>query len=83
MTQRTVTILSDDLDGKEGRDIATVTLGYDGGRSALSARRPRPRRRDRASPVEDGAGHEMNVTKRYDGAAQTSRAAAYRVPRSA
>ena len=30
MAQRTVTILSDDLDGKEGRDIATVTFGYDG-----------------------------------------------------
>jgi len=30
MAQRTVTILSDDLDGKEGRDIATVAFGYDG-----------------------------------------------------
>lgn len=30
MAQRTVTILSDDLDGKEGRDIATVTFSYDG-----------------------------------------------------
>ena len=30
MAQRTVTILSDDLDGKEGRDIATVTFGFDG-----------------------------------------------------
>jgi hypothetical protein len=30
MAQRTVTILSDDLDGKEGKDIATVTFGYDG-----------------------------------------------------
>jgi Lsr2 len=30
MAQRTVTILSDDLDGKEGRDIATVTFGYEG-----------------------------------------------------
>ena len=30
MAQRTVTILSDDLDGKEGRDVASVTFGYDG-----------------------------------------------------
>ena len=30
MAQRTVTILSDDLDGKEGRDIATVTFGFEG-----------------------------------------------------
>ena len=30
MAQRTVTILSDDLDGKEGRDIASVTFAYDG-----------------------------------------------------
>ena len=30
MAQRTVTILSDDLDGKEGKDIATVTFSYDG-----------------------------------------------------
>ena len=30
MAQRTVTILSDDLDGKEGRDIATVAFGFDG-----------------------------------------------------
>ena len=30
MAQRTLTILSDDLDGKEGKDIATVTFGFDG-----------------------------------------------------
>ena len=30
MAQRTVTILSDDLSGKEGKDIATVTFGFDG-----------------------------------------------------
>jgi hypothetical protein len=30
MAQRTVTILADDLDGKEGKDIATVTFGFDG-----------------------------------------------------
>ena len=30
MAQRTVTILSDDLDGKEGKDIATVTFAFDG-----------------------------------------------------
>ena len=30
MAQRTITILSDDLDGKEGRDITTVTFGCDG-----------------------------------------------------
>ncbi|WP_345207340.1 Lsr2 family protein [Fodinibacter luteus] len=30
MAQRTVTILSDDLDGKEGKDITTVTFGFDG-----------------------------------------------------
>ena len=30
MAQRTVTILSDDLDGKEGRDISTVAFGFDG-----------------------------------------------------
>ena len=30
MAQRTVTILSDDLDGKEGKDIATVTFGLGG-----------------------------------------------------
>lgn len=30
MAQRTVTILSDDLDGKEGSDIQTVTFGFDG-----------------------------------------------------
>jgi hypothetical protein len=29
MAQRTLTILSDDLDGKEGKDIATVTFGFD------------------------------------------------------
>jgi hypothetical protein len=30
MAQRTVTVLSDDLDGKEGKDIATMTLAFDG-----------------------------------------------------
>lgn len=30
MAQRTVTILSDDLDGKEAVDIETVTFGFDG-----------------------------------------------------
>jgi len=30
MAQRTLTILSDDLDGKEGKDIATVTFAFDG-----------------------------------------------------
>lgn len=30
MAQRTVTILSDDLDGKEGKDVATVMFGFDG-----------------------------------------------------
>ena len=35
MAQRTVTILSDDLDGKEGRDIATVTFGFDGSTYAI------------------------------------------------
>ena len=30
MARRTVTILSDDLDGKEGSDIQTVTFGFDG-----------------------------------------------------
>ena len=30
MAQRTLTILSDDLDGKEGKDIATVAFGFDG-----------------------------------------------------
>lgn len=30
MAQRTVTILSDDLDGKEGADIQTVKFGFDG-----------------------------------------------------
>ena len=30
MAQRTLTILSDDLDGKESKDIATVTFGFDG-----------------------------------------------------
>jgi len=30
MAQRTLTILSDDLDGKEGKDIAQVTFGFDG-----------------------------------------------------
>ena len=30
MAQRTVTILSDDLDGKEGSDIQTLTFGFDG-----------------------------------------------------
>ncbi|MBD3783003.1 MAG: Lsr2 family protein [Micrococcales bacterium] len=30
MAHRTVTILSDDLDGKESADIRTVTFGYDG-----------------------------------------------------
>ena len=30
MAQRTVTILSDDLDGTEGSDIQTVTFGFDG-----------------------------------------------------
>jgi hypothetical protein len=30
MAQRTVTILSDDMDGKEGKDISTVSFGYDG-----------------------------------------------------
>jgi len=30
MAQRTLTILSDDLDGKEGKDIATVTFGFEG-----------------------------------------------------
>ena len=30
MAQRTLTILSDDLDGKEGKDIGTVTFGFDG-----------------------------------------------------
>lgn len=30
MAQRTLTILSDDLDGKEGKDTATVTFGFDG-----------------------------------------------------
>jgi hypothetical protein len=30
MAQRTLTILSDDLDGKEGRDIATVTFAING-----------------------------------------------------
>ena len=30
MAQRTVTILSDDLDGKESSDIETVAFGFDG-----------------------------------------------------
>lgn len=30
MAQRTLTILSDDLDGKEGKDIATLTFAFDG-----------------------------------------------------
>lgn len=30
MAQRTVTILSDDLDGKESADIETVAFGFDG-----------------------------------------------------
>ena len=30
MARRTLTILSDDLDGKEGKDIATVSFGFDG-----------------------------------------------------
>ena len=30
MAQRTVTILSDDLDGKESADIQTVKFGFDG-----------------------------------------------------
>ncbi|NHA68222.1 histone-like nucleoid-structuring protein Lsr2 [Phycicoccus flavus] len=30
MAQRTVTILSDDLDGKESADIETVQFGFDG-----------------------------------------------------
>ncbi|MGG5258654.1 histone-like nucleoid-structuring protein Lsr2 [Phycicoccus avicenniae] len=30
MARRTVTILSDDLDGKESRDIQTVSFGYAG-----------------------------------------------------
>ncbi|QIM22002.1 Lsr2 family protein [Phycicoccus sp. HDW14] len=30
MAQRTITVLSDDLDGKESSDIETVTFGFDG-----------------------------------------------------
>lgn len=30
MAQRTLTIMSDDLDGREGKDITTVTFGFDG-----------------------------------------------------
>ena len=30
MAQRTVTILADDLDGREAPDIETVTFGFDG-----------------------------------------------------
>jgi Lsr2 len=35
MARRTLTILSDDLDGKEGKDIATVTFGFDGSTYAI------------------------------------------------
>ncbi|WP_404351886.1 Lsr2 family protein [Phycicoccus jejuensis] len=30
MAQRTITVLSDDLDGKESKDIETVTFAFDG-----------------------------------------------------
>ncbi|MBT9257763.1 Lsr2 family protein [Phycicoccus sp. MAQZ13P-2] len=30
MAQRTITVLSDDLDGKESEDIETVTFAFDG-----------------------------------------------------
>lgn len=47
MARRTVTILSDDLDGKESGDVQTVSFSYDGTPYESTCRRrtgPRSRR---------------------------------------
>ena len=65
MAQRTVTILSDDLDGKEGRDIATVTFGYDGwAPRSTFRRRIAPPFQKALSPYIDAARKTTSTARR-------------------
>ena len=65
MAQRTVTILSDDLDGKEGRDIATVTFGFDGSTYAIDLSKKNRAGLEKAlSPYIDAARRVSSAPRR-------------------
>ena len=65
MAQRTVTILSDDLDGKEGRDIATVTFGFDGSTYAIDLSKKNRAGLEKAlSPYIDAARKTTSTPRR-------------------
>ena len=65
MAQRTVTILSDDLDGKEGRDIATVTFGFDGSTYAIDLSKKNRAGLEKAlSPYVDAARKVSSAPRR-------------------
>ena len=68
MAQRTVTILSDDLDGKEGRDIATVTFGFDGSTYAIDLSKKNRAGLEKAlSPYIDAARKVSSAPRRSPG----------------
>ena len=65
MAQRTLTILSDDLDGKEGKDIATVTFGFDGSTYEIDLSKKNRAALEKAlSPYIDAARRKTSAPRR-------------------
>ena len=64
MAQRTLTILSDDLDGKEGRDIATVRFGFDGSTYEIDLSKKNRATLEKALSPYIGAGRKVTSASR-------------------